>query len=131
MSQLFTVANVLFCLAIAGLVQIQKKLAEWILVKINWFAANVWPKKVWPDLVKSKLWTEVFVPAGPLGTGMIMALILEEYPYPEMFGSGDARLIFGLGCGLLSGFVWRVVKKNFGEYLKNLVSKVKPTDSAE
>lgn len=131
LSQLLTVANILFCLAIAGLVQIQRKFFEWVLDKINWFVADVWPKPktAWPKLNETKLW-KIMVTAGPLGTGMLMALILDSYPYPEMFSSGDARVVFGLGCGLLSGLVWAAVQKNFGQYFKNFASKIDP-NSAE
>lgn len=106
LSQLLSVSNIVLCLAIVALVWVQRKGAE-VLAKRAF-------KK---DLKSSTLWTEFFMPVGPLGTGALLTLI-PQLPIPEMFDGGvGAKMVFGLGIGLVSGLVFRLVKKNILEKL--------------
>jgi hypothetical protein len=101
LAQLLSLSNIVLCLAIVALVWAQRKGVEVLVSKTF--------KK---DLKKSKVWTEFFVPIGPLGTGMLLMLV-PQIPIPEMFTGGTlVKMVFGLGLGLLSGLVYRLAKKN-------------------
>tara|TARA_Y100000310_G_C20377797_1_gene666568 strand:+ start:109 stop:474 length:366 start_codon:yes stop_codon:yes gene_type:complete len=101
LTQLLSLSNIVLCLAIVALVWAQRK-------GIEVFVARLLKK----DLKKSKLWTEFFMPVGPLGTGALLTLI-PQLPIPEMFNGGvGVRMVFGLGLGLISGLVFRMVKQN-------------------
>ena len=52
------------------------------------------------------------LPLGPLLTGALITLV-PQLPVPDMFNGGiTVRMVFGIGIGLLSGLVYRLVKKN-------------------
>jgi hypothetical protein len=101
-AQLLVLENIVLCLSIVALVWVQRKLAEMLI----------------PSLLKSgtkahKWWSEFFVPLGPIGTGGLLTL-MPQLPVPEIFaGSLMSRMIFGIFLGLISGLVFRLVKKNF------------------
>lgn len=104
--QLLTMYNLIFCLAVVALVWIQRKGAEVAVKTIaGWFGQS------W-DLKNSRVWAEFMIPLGPLGTGALLTLI-PQMAIPEMFAIGILnRMVFGLGMGLLSGLVYRLLKKN-------------------
>lgn len=99
--QIFTIANIVFSVII------------WIFVLVQRVAVE----KIWnffkkTPISENKWWKDVFLPAGPLGTGAILAALIETYPYPDVFaGSFWGRVFFGIFCGLVSGFVYRMLKK--------------------
>ncbi len=106
LAQLLSPSNIVLCLAIVALVWVQRKGTE-VLVK----------RALKKDLKNSTLWTEFFMPVGPLGIGALLTLI-PQLPIPEMFNGGmGARMVFGLGIGLISGLIFRLVKKNILEKL--------------
>jgi VIT1/CCC1 family predicted Fe2+/Mn2+ transporter len=102
LTQLLSLENIVLCLAVVALVWAQRKLAELLI----------------PSLTKEgtraeKWWSEFLVPIGPIGTGALLMLI-PYLPAPEMFSSSlVSRGIFGIFLGLISGLVYRLVKKNF------------------
>jgi len=99
LDQLLTVENVMLCFAIVALVWIQRKGLEVLMARFG------------KDITKSKLWTDFFVPLGPLGTG-VGVMLMPGIPVPEMFATSmPAMAIFGIGLGLISGLVFRLVKK--------------------
>ena len=101
LAQLLSVSNIILCLAIVAAVWVQRKLAVMLFQKI-----------LNKDLNSYSLWTDFLVPIGPLGTGMLLMLI-SEIPVPEMFAvSVMVKMVFGLGLGLVSGLVYRLIKKN-------------------
>ena len=114
-SQLITVENILFCLAIYALVFIHKKVMETV------------GNKFFPKFISSNIWKEILVPMGPLGTGVILSLIIPSYPFPQLFSSTGAHIIYGLGCGLISGLVYRLVKKNLSGAIKSISQKLTKT----
>ena len=98
--QLLSFSNVILAVAIFALVFVQRK-------SIELFAEHVLKK----DLSKSDVWTELLIPMGPLGTGGLLAII-PGVPVPELFQEGlVARFVFGVGLGLLSGLLYRIIKK--------------------
>jgi hypothetical protein len=73
-----------------------------------------------------KWWTEFIVPIAPLGTGALIMLI-PQLPVPEMFAdSMISRMFFGIFLGLLSGLVYRLVRKNIMQKLGNGDSENSP-----
>lgn len=95
---LFSWQFLLFCLAIAAVIFVIRKISEYILV--NW---RVTAKD-------SKLWRELILPILPVFIGPAVSIVAEQYPYPNGLSSHSARLAFGLVAGLLSGLVYRVLK---------------------
>lgn len=54
-----------------------------------------------------KLWTEVFLPLGPFGTGMLIALLAKKFPWPMPISDAmSAKIMYGLVCGGASGFIY-------------------------
>ncbi len=106
LAQLLSVSNIVLCLAIVALVWVQRKSAEVFAIRfLN------------RDLKKSKLWVEFFMPMGPIVTGALLTLV-PQLPVPAMFNGGvSVRMVFGLGIGLISGLIFRLVKKNILEKL--------------
>jgi len=71
--------------------------------------------KLGKELKTSEVWREFLVPIGPICTGALLTLI-PQLPMPEMFMEGTLnRMVFGTGMGLISGLVYRLVKKNILE----------------
>ena len=111
--ELLSITNIVLCLAIVALVWMQRKLTEILVLKLF--------KK---DLNSYKIWTDFFVPVGPLGTGAILMLI-PGVPVMAMFTATlGAKVVFGLGLGLVSGLVYRLAKKN-------VLDKLGKTDDSE
>lgn len=99
LDQLLTLSNVILCFAIVGLVWAQRKIVELLMARYN--------KK----MLKAKLWTEFFVPIAPLGTGALLMLV-PGIPVIEMFAATMAtKMLFGLALGMVSGLVFRLLKK--------------------
>ena len=93
--QLFSLSTLVLCLMIWVLVWIQRKVVEYF----------------WKNAKASKLWNELLLPLGPIGTGAIIGAAVSQYPYPEDFQSFWARIFFCVVCGLMSAHVYRIVKK--------------------
>ena len=99
--ELFSITNLILCLAIVALVFIQRKATEL-------FFLNVFKK----DIKKNNVWSELLVPVGPIGTACGLMMI-PGVPVMAMFASTiGAKLVFGLGMGLVSNLAYRLVKKN-------------------
>lgn len=107
-SEFLNLSTIVFCLVVFCLVWVQRKVVEGLL-----------PKLKDPKYKYSHYWTELFVPIGPISTGGILGFLVSEYPYPEMFSTSTSRTFFGIVCGLLSGLVYRLVKKNVLEKFMN------------
>lgn len=111
--QLLSFSNVILAVAIFALVFVQRK-------SVELFFEHVLKK----DLTKSDIWTELLVPVGPLATGGLLTII-PGVPVPELFQEGlGAKFIFGVGLGLLSGLLYRIIKKV-------LAAKAGPSDNKD
>lgn len=54
-----------------------------------------------------KLWSEAFLPLGPFGTGMLIALLAKKFPWPMPISDAmSAKLMYGLICGGASGWMY-------------------------
>lgn len=60
-----------------------------------------------PEIVKSKWWREVFLPLGPVGNGIILAVALKAFPWPEQVAANlSSRVMYALVCGLGCGWLY-------------------------
>lgn len=101
--QFFTFPMVAFCLVIWVLTWLQRKLVERYIKA----AKDSW------------LWREILLPLGPVATGIIMAVLIKTFPYPESWNSMSGRVAFGLVCGLISSKIYRIFKKTFEKKAKD------------
>lgn len=118
LEQFLNMAMIIFSLVIWVLVFIQRKFVEYALSKLG------------KSIKEAKLWRELLLPIGPMVTGAIVAFFATSYPYPEMFtGSTSGRIFFGIVCGLMSGFIYRLYKQFFGAKLKSALKAAKPEET--
>lgn len=89
----------LFCLSLAAVNEVIKRIAEYILDN---------PKV--PASKDSRIWTELILPISPVVLGGLGAIIAKQYPYPDDIKSASSRFAFGMVAGLLSGLFYRIVK---------------------
>lgn len=97
---LFSWNFLFFCLGIAALTFVARKLVEYFILDN--------PKL--PGNKSSKLWQSLLLPIGPVCSGALIGLLASKYPYPQGIESISARVLFGLVAGFLSGLVYRVLK---------------------
>ena len=112
LAQFVSFATLVFCLMVFALVWVQRRGLELL----------------FPKLKDSKGWNEFWVPVGPLGTGGIIAALFSQYPYPDMFANSIwyDRAAYGIACGLLSGLIYKLVKKNLMDKINGGTT---PTDT--
>lgn len=96
---IFSWQFLLFCLGIAGVTFVVRKVVEYFVLDNPKMLGNS----------SSKLWRELLLPIGPVVGGALVGLVAAKYPYPEGINSVSGRVIFGLVAGLLSGLVYRVI----------------------
>jgi len=112
---IFSWQFLLFCLAIAAVTFVIRKVVEYFILDN--------PKL--PGNKASKLWRELLLPIGPVVGGALAGLVAVKYPYPEGISSVSGRVVFGLVAGLLSGLVYRVLSgmlKKTTETASNVIS---------
>lgn len=93
-TELLAFPNLLFCVAIWIIVLIQRKIIA----------------KIWKGAETNKWYREIFLPLGPIGTGMLLAAFVTTYPFPMGFVALGPRIIYGMVCGLLSAHVYKMVR---------------------
>jgi hypothetical protein len=114
---LFSWQFLLFCLAIAAVLFVIRRVFEYLLETRQIHAKN------------SKLWKDLILPILPVVIGPAAAYLAHQYPYPGGLTSGAARVAFGLVAGLLYGLVYRVLKSMLGYRIKNPESAYNPYGS--
>lgn len=87
----------IFCVAIIAVVFIIRKIAEYGLA--NWA----------PIMKETKLWNDLILPILPVVVGFLGGLAIKSYPYPYGLTNTVSRCIFGLGAGLLSTLLYKVL----------------------
>lgn len=100
--ELITLPNIAFCLMV------------WVIV---WFQRKVL-HMVWKKVEESKVYRELFLPMGPLGTGGILAALIADYPYPADVQGFWSRVAFGVVAGLASAHVYKMAKPFLPEFAK-------------
>lgn len=124
-TSVFGPAFFVLAVVIYVLVQFQRKVIEFAFSR--W--APVWLKSgTW----QHKLWSEILLPSGPPGTGMLFTWLVTAYPYPELFnGSTPSRIVWGIFAGFFSGYVYRMVKQVFKGYLSQIKEKLSSKSSQD
>ncbi len=68
----------------------------------------------WKGAKDSKWWYEVFLPLGPIANGVILALSMRKFPWPDQVaGSTSARVTYAIVCGLFCGWLYARVRGFF------------------
>ena len=98
LTQFFTINFIFFCLGVAALTFIIRRVIEFIII------AN----PAVPATKNSKFWTEFFLPLFPILIGPIVNYFVKLSSAP--FDKAGGRVFYGLVGGFLSGFVYRMVK---------------------
>ncbi len=118
-----SISTVVFCGVIFGIVWIQRKLLE---ILFKRFKPSLLERKTTASII----YKDLIVPAGPLGVGGIVAMLFQAYPFPEIFvASSEARAFYGVFCGLISGWVYRFVKKTLEHKIKSISTTASTGDS--
>lgn len=99
----------LFCLGIAGVTFVLRKLIEFFVLDN--------PKM--PGTRTSKFWRDLILPIFPIVFGGMAAGFIHKYPFPDNLHSLSGRVIFGLVAGLFSSQVYRMMNS----FLKNKLGK--------
>ena len=60
----------------------------------------------WEGAKKSKWWNEVWLPLGPIATGVLLAFLAKTYTWPDIVKDPWSRAFYGGVCGLSSGWVY-------------------------
>lgn len=114
---------ILFCLAVTSFTYVVRVIVDYILN-----AKGIVPKDC-------HLWSELILPILPVFVGSIGSLVSKQYHFPLDISSASGRLAFGLCAGLLSGFIWRIVKatlsSKLGLFQNNTVNPVIAPDVGE
>jgi hypothetical protein len=89
-----------FSLSVVAIVFILKTIVDFLLINVILLRKD------------TKVWSELILPLLPSFIGIILAIIIKKnsFPYPKEITTFDARIIFGLVSGLLSGVIFRIVK---------------------
>lgn len=123
LTNLFGPAFLVLCVVIYVLVEFQRRILELIFSK---FLPSMLKSGKW----QHKLWSDILLPSGAPGTGMLFTWLIDSYPYPDLFaGSVSNRIIWGIFAGFFSGYVYRIVKQVFKGYLDKISEKFKKSPS--
>lgn len=73
---------------------------------------------IWLGAAANRFWQGIFLPLGPIGTGMILGAFSQKFPWPMPLISSSllARVMYGAICGMASGWVY----VHFRKYIKDL-----------
>ena len=65
----------------------------------------------WKGSKTNKWWYEVLLPLGPIGNGIILAVGMKKFPWPEQVAaSTSARVTYAIVCGLFCGWLYARVR---------------------
>jgi len=59
---------------------------------------------------EAKLWNKLILPVLPIISGGVVGRLLKSFPYPDGLTHYWDRVIFGMVAGLLSTFMYRMIK---------------------
>lgn len=125
LTNLFGPAFLVLCVVVYVLVELQRRILELFFSK---FMPSMLKEGKW----QNKLWSDILLPSGAPGTGMLFTWLIDSYPYPDLFtGSVSNRIVWGIFAGFFSGYVYRIVKQVFKGYLIQLSEKFKKSTNSE
>lgn len=73
----------------------------------------------WAGAKTNKWWTEVFLPLGPVATGVILAFWAKSYAWPDIVKDPWSRAFYGAVCGLSSGWVYNRFRSIMKAWVKS------------
>lgn len=97
-----------------------------LFVFIATFAVRRIVETAWAGVKTNKWWTEVFLPLGPIATGVILAFAAKTYAWPDVVKDPWSRAFVGAACGMASGWVYT----RFRSILKAWSTGPRPSQSA-
>lgn len=66
---------------------------------------------IWIGAKTNRFWTKIFLPLGPIATGVLFAIFAKKFPWPMPFGdSMSVKFMYGGGCGLFCNFFYARVR---------------------
>ena len=86
---LFSWQFIIFCLAVAALTTIFRRIIEYLLINNKKFKKS------------SKLWRDVILPIAPIFIGVLFAIVAFGFPYPVIL-TISGKFAWGLTGGYLS-----------------------------
>lgn len=76
-------------------------------IYLTTYAIRTVTEALWKGAKTNKAWNEIFLPLGPIGTGMLFGLAAQKFPLPlPIADSVMAKMIYGALCGLSSAWVY-------------------------
>lgn len=94
--------TVVFCVSIFLATQFVRTLVE------NASVSKAWAASHWT-------WRKLLLPFGPIGTGMLLALVAKKFPWPMPLGEAvSSKLMYGAVCGVACAWVYARVREWFG-----------------
>ena len=100
---------IMFCLGIAAMTFIIRKLIDFLVTKFKFKKFN-------------SFWSEVLLPILPVVLGSIVSAMAVKYPFPEGISALSSRVFFGMVAGLFSGLVYRIAKSSLSSQIKRTKS---------
>lgn len=94
---------ILFSLSISAVVFVVKTVAEYLMSTYAVLAKE------------SAVWNKLILPILPIVWGGLLGFIFRRFPYPDALTHAGDRIMFGLVSGLLSTFIYSVVKGLLGQ----------------
>ena len=73
------------------------------------------------------VWEKLVLPSVPVVVGMLLAVCVKSYPYPELLSTAGSRAIYGAVCGFFSSWAYKVLKAALVERFR--IDLEKETDS--
>lgn len=111
---LSTLPIIVFCVVVWALVVMQRRIFEgWLFVAFR--------LKYKVDVAKNLFYNEVLLPCAPIGTSVLLAVLVPSYPLFVVMPGVVGRIFVGIFLGLFCGLVYRMVKK----YLLTKIGAVK------
>jgi hypothetical protein len=102
---------IIFAVAIMAVVHVIRMFAEYGLS--NWK----------PLMKESKLWNDLIMPILPIVVGVLGALVIKSYPYPNNLTATGSRFIFGLGAGMLASTLFRFVMASINQKIHTIIQQ--------
>lgn len=94
--------------------------ANWqtLLLGITIYVTTAFVRRVietaWKGAKDNKWYYEVLLPIGPIANGVLLALLLKSFPWPEpIAASRSGKVMYALVCGLFCGWLYARVRGFF------------------
>lgn len=110
---LLTWQFLMMCIGISGITSTVKTVGEYFIKQYN---LN--------KLITA--WEELILPNLPVAFGALIGLVAAKYPYPTGIDAVSGRVFFSMAAGMMSGFVYRLLKSLL---LSNIKGTEDPNDN--